>query len=71
MFVSFVKPNVAFVLEKLIFFATSAAIGYNVLIFFVLIIIFVFSGLKPNAIKSNAFSYANFFVSSKVRLGFE
>ena len=40
-FVSFVNPNVAFVFEKLIFFATWAAIGYNVWMFLVLIMIFV------------------------------
>ena len=67
MFVSFVNPNTALVFEKLIFFATCAAIGYNFLIFCVLIIIFVFYGINPSAMKSNAFSKAKLFVSSNVK----
>ena len=56
MLVSPVNPNVAFVFEKLILFATWAAIGYRVWMFRVLMIILVFSGLNPSAIKSSAFS---------------
>jgi len=60
------NPKTAFVFEKFILFATSAAIGYNVLMFFVSIMILVLSGLKPCAIKSSAFSSANCDVFSNV-----
>ena len=66
MLVSFSNPKTAFVFEKFILFANSAAIGYNVLMFFVSIMILVFSGLKPNAMKSRAFSSANYDVFSNV-----
>ena len=49
------------------FFATFRATGYSLSTFLVLTMILVFLGSKPSAMKSRAFSYAIFPVSSSVR----
>lgn len=59
-----VNPNEAFIVEKVIFFATLIASGYIIPACFVSIRKWVFSGLKPIAATSNIFWFVHSWISS-------